>query len=179
MTATHTVPRRGQKSRSVSQSPAARARPSMRYDERARPARPAAGRASPSSPRWPMPPGVPGLAYAVARLRGAVRPPVTVTTPPADIRFERDVPVVVRDGTILRVNVFRPAADGAYPVLMSAPPYGKDHLPRRTPVGYLPPVMLRLMRQDRPFRFSAWTSWEAPDPAYWVPRGYVVMNCDL
>ncbi|HLH23078.1 MAG TPA: CocE/NonD family hydrolase [Chloroflexota bacterium] len=126
-----------------------------------------------------MPRGAPGLAYALARLRGAARPPVTITDPPASIRFERDVPVAVRDGTVLRVNVFRPAAAGAYPVLMCAHPYGKDHLPRRTPLGYLPPIMLRLMRQDRPFRFSAWTSWEAPDPAYWVPRGYVVVNCDL
>jgi hypothetical protein len=26
---------------------------------------------------------------------------------------------------------------------------------------------------------SAWTGWEAPDPAYWVQRGYVVINADL
>ena len=26
---------------------------------------------------------------------------------------------------------------------------------------------------------SAWTGWEAPDPAYWVHRGYVVINADL
>jgi hypothetical protein len=35
------------------------------------------------------------------------------------------------------------------------------------------------MRQPRPVRFSAWTTWESPDPAFWVPRGYVVINADL
>jgi uncharacterized protein len=27
--------------------------------------------------------------------------------------------------------------------------------------------------------FSALTGWEAPDPAWWAARGYVVVNCDL
>ncbi|MGH3095632.1 MAG: CocE/NonD family hydrolase [Streptosporangiales bacterium] len=35
------------------------------------------------------------------------------------------------------------------------------------------------MPQSAPVRFSAWATWEAPDPAYWVPRGYVVVNADL
>jgi uncharacterized protein len=52
------------------------------------------------------------------------------------VRFDRDVAVPVRDGTILRVNVFRPAAEGDYPSIMCAHPYGKDNLPRPTPLGY-------------------------------------------
>jgi predicted acyl esterase len=35
------------------------------------------------------------------------------------------------------------------------------------------------MRQSAPIRVSAWTSWESPDPAFWVSRGYAVVNCDL
>lgn len=85
----------------------------------------------------------------------------------------------MRDGTILRVNVFRPQTDGRYPVIMCAHPYGKDHLPRSTPFGYLPQFNYRLMNQTSRVRFSAWTSWEAPDPAFWVRRGYVLVNCDL
>src|SRR5919202_2635914 len=109
-----------------------------------------------------------GLAYAVRRVRHILRPPVRITAPPAGIRFERDVAVPLRDGAALRVNVFRPAAGGRYPVLLCAHPYGKDRLPRRGPFGYRPPLPYRIMRQPAPVSFSAWTSWEAPDPAYWV-----------
>ena len=50
---------------------------------------------------------------------------------PASVPVLRDRPVVVRDGTMLRVNVYRPPGGGPFPVLMSAHPYGKDNLPRR------------------------------------------------
>ncbi len=36
------------------------------------------------------------------------------------------VPVPMRDGTRLRANVFRPAGDGPFPVLLTRTPYGKD-----------------------------------------------------
>ena len=117
---------------------------------------------------------------AIARVRNFARPNVTVSPPPEGVVLERDVAVAARDGTTLRVNVFRPEAPGTYPVLMSAHPYGKDDLPRpRRRGGYRPHVQFRLMPQSAPVRFSAWTSFEAPDPAYWVPRGYVVVNADL
>ena len=38
---------------------------------------------------------------------------------------ENDVPVVVRDGTVLRANVFRPDAAGEFPGLLLRTPYGK------------------------------------------------------
>src|SRR5690606_24481803 len=44
--------------------------------------------------------------------------------------------------------------------------------------GYRIPKQYRLMAQSEPLTHSAWTSWEAPDPAHWVPRGYVVVNAD-
>jgi predicted acyl esterase len=106
-------------------------------------------------------------------------PPVTIDAPPAGVRFERDVALEVRDGTTLRVNVFRPQAQGRYPVVLSAHPYGKDHLPRRIGGRYQPPLLYRLLGQPARPRFSAWTTWEAPDPAFWVPRDYVVVNADL
>ncbi len=116
------------------------------------------------------------LAYAADRVRRFLSPSITITAPPVGVRFERDVAVPVRDGTILRVNVFRPAAEGRYPVMMCAHPYGKDNLPQP---GYRLPINYRLWRQPAPYRLSVWTSWEAPDPAYWVPGGYVLVNCDL
>ncbi|MGD9890603.1 MAG: CocE/NonD family hydrolase [Dehalococcoidia bacterium] len=126
-----------------------------------------------------MPNGSPGFGYALDRLRRAIAPPVTITPPPRGVRFERDVPVMVRDGTTLRVNVFRPATDGRYPVIMCAHPYGKDRLPQHRRIGYLPEMQYRIMRQSGPISISAWTSWESPDPAFWVAKGYAVVNCDL
>ncbi len=119
------------------------------------------------------------LLHAARRVARAVRPLVTITAPPDGVVVEHDVEVRVRDGTILRVNVFRPARDGRFPVLMCAHPYGKDRLPRRRGARYAIPRQFRLLPQSVPFTVSAWAGWEAPDPGYWVPRGYVVVNGDL
>ena len=70
--------------------------------------------------------------YALARLLGLLRPPVEVYEPASGSpEVLRDLPVAVRDGTVLRVNVVLPTGGGRFPVLMSAHPYGKDHLPTR------------------------------------------------
>lgn len=42
------------------------------------------------------------------------------------IRVDYDVPARMRDGTVLRANVYRPLDDGPHPVLLSRLPYGKD-----------------------------------------------------
>lgn len=42
------------------------------------------------------------------------------------ITIERDVAVPMRDGTVLRANVFRPSTGGPYPVLVWRTPYGKS-----------------------------------------------------
>ena len=119
------------------------------------------------------------FALALRFVRNAIRPNVEVTKAPADIHVDWDVPVAVRDGTILRVNVFRPNAAGPVPVIMSAHPYGKDRIPAKTRSGRGLPPQTRLLPQPHPIRFSEWTSWEAPDPVFWVSRGYAVINADL
>jgi uncharacterized protein len=123
----------------------------------------------------------PGAArYAVRRLPGLLRPLVRVDEPPAgSLSVQRDLPVVVRDGTTLRVNVFLPAGGGPVPVLLSAHPYGKDNLPRRRRRGYRVSFQYRVLRQPGIVRFSSLTGWEAPDPAWWTAQGYAVVNCDL
>jgi putative CocE/NonD family hydrolase len=39
---------------------------------------------------------------------------------------DKDVPITMRDGTVLRANVTRPDAPGKFPVLITQTPYGKD-----------------------------------------------------
>jgi predicted acyl esterase len=119
------------------------------------------------------------MKLALRRIRNAFHPRVRVFRAPPGIEVDWDVPVKVRDGTILRANVFRPKGDAAVPVIMSAHPYGKDKIPARTRSGRGLDLQYRLFPQPHPIELSEWTSWEAPDPAFWVPRGYAVLNVDL
>jgi len=64
-------------------------------------------------------------------------------------------------------------------VLLSAHPYGKDNLPKRTKLGWSFSSQYRIMRQLVPVAFSSETGWEAPDPAWWVQQGYAVINADV
>ncbi|HTX60627.1 MAG TPA: CocE/NonD family hydrolase [Verrucomicrobiae bacterium] len=121
----------------------------------------------------------PGWSYAFERIRQILSPNVAIAPPPGGVNFERDVAVPMRDGTILRVNVFRPHGDGPFPVVMCAHPYGKDALPKPRGRGYAPLLQFRIMRQPMPPHFSAWTGWESPDPAFWTAHGYAVVNADL
>ena len=84
--------------------------------------------------------------------------------------FEKDVPVKTRDGTILYVNVCRPPSDGVFPVIVSFDIYGKDsiHIDSGMPAG----GPYTLGQYDA----SLFAPWEAPDPGFWVPNGYVVVK---
>ncbi|HEY1529382.1 MAG TPA: CocE/NonD family hydrolase, partial [Galbitalea sp.] len=117
-------------------------------------------------------------AYGRRRVRAALRPPVTVYAMSADIRKDTDVPVQMRDGVTLRLNLFRPAGEGPFPVLLSAHPYGKDALPQLKHGTWSVNPQFRIMNQSAPFQISDQTSWEAPDPAWWAGRGYAVINLD-
>lgn len=43
------------------------------------------------------------------------------------VRIQRDIAGAMRDGTLLRADVYRPAAPGRHPVLLRRTPYGKQH----------------------------------------------------
>lgn len=51
-----------------------------------------------------------------------------VPSAPYGVRADFDVPATMRDGTVLRANVYRPddGGSGTYPVLLTRLPYGKD-----------------------------------------------------
>ena len=40
--------------------------------------------------------------------------------------IDRDVPVEMRDGTVLRADVYRPESDAPWPVLLQRTPYDKN-----------------------------------------------------
>jgi len=119
-----------------------------------------------------------GLRYALVRLRGIAKPPITITPAPPDVFVEHDVAVPTRDGTVLRINAYRKSDDVPRPVILSIHPYGKDNLPRRRRGRWTFSVQYRVLRQPRPVTFSALTGWEAPDPAWWTARGFTVVNAD-
>lgn len=95
-----------------------------------------------------------------------------------DIIFEKDVLVEMDDGLQLRANVFRPKADGRYPVILAQGVYGKDaHFEDAFPVqwGKLLAIYPDLCANGSTGKYLR---WETVDPERWVPFGYVVIQID-
>ena len=46
----------------------------------------------------------------------------------SSIVIDKDVPVPMRDGSVLRADVYRPATPGKYPVILQRTPYNKNLL---------------------------------------------------
>lgn len=86
--------------------------------------------------------------------------------------LDKGVGIPARDGTVLYANVFRPEAAGTYPVLVSADVYGKDS-------NHNDFAGRTLGQMLGAYQTSDFTAWEAPDPGYWVPNGYVVIKLAL
>lgn len=93
------------------------------------------------------------------------------------LRVDWDVPVPMRDGAVLRADVFRPVDDGAYPVVMTAGPYGKG---LAFSDGYAP--MWQRLVTEFPDAVAGTSNsfqvWEAVDPEKWIPDGYVCVRVD-
>ena len=47
---------------------------------------------------------------------------------PYSVRFDPNIPLMLRDGTITYVDVFRPDASGRFPALLQRTPYDKSSL---------------------------------------------------
>ena len=63
-----------------------------------------------------------------AQGKGPVRFP-EVVAPRNDIQMQNRVPVPMRDGIILYADVYRPVAEGRYPVIVSRTPYSTERAP--------------------------------------------------
>lgn len=93
------------------------------------------------------------------------------------MRIDWDVPIPMGDGVVLRADVFRPAADGRYPVIMSHGPYAKGLAFQD---GF--PGMWKILAAKYPEVLAGssgkYQNWETADPERWVPDGYVCVRVD-
>jgi hypothetical protein len=81
------------------------------------------------------------------------------------------------DGLVLRADVFRPPAEGRYPVILSYGPYAKGLAFQD---GY--PSAWERMAEKHPDvtagSSNKYQNWEVVDPEKWVPDGYACMRVD-
>jgi predicted acyl esterase len=93
------------------------------------------------------------------------------------MRIDWDVPITMSDGNVLRADVFRPVADGRYPVIMTLGPYAKG-LPFQT--GYAGMWATLETKYPEVLRGSTnkYQNWETPDPEKWVPDGFICVRVD-
>ncbi|TVY64333.1 Cocaine esterase [Lachnellula suecica] len=81
------------------------------------------------------------------------------------------------DPCVVKANVYRPKAEGRYPVLVtygSSPKFFTIEFlltngPRFNPASYA---------EVNPKHKSAYSAWETPDPPFWTGNGYVVVRAD-
>ncbi len=93
------------------------------------------------------------------------------------MRIDWDVPVKMDDGLVLRADIFRPVADGQYPVILSYGPYAKGLAFQE---GY-PSAWNRMVAEHPDVAAGStnqYQSWEVVDPEKWVPDGYVCVRVD-
>jgi len=99
---------------------------------------------------------------------GSVYPPAAKPLS-CDISWERDVPVRLRDGVTIYVDILRPAsvsASAKLPTLVAWSPYGKaipsKELPSGVPAGEVTGIYKN----------------EGPDVGFWAAHGYAVVHPD-
>ena len=82
---------------------------------------------------------------------------------------EQDIPVRLRDGTIIYTDIYRPEGESNIPCIVSWSYYGKrpgDGMSEWQVMG-VPPGTISNM-----------SKFESPDPGYWCRHGYAVANVD-
>jgi predicted acyl esterase len=92
--------------------------------------------------------------------------------------FEKNVAIELRDGTVLRANVFRPNTDKPVPALLTHGPYGKDaHF-----ADAFKPQWEELKRLypgiDTDGSSGHYLRWEVADPERWTRWDYAIVVVD-
>ena len=93
------------------------------------------------------------------------------------MRIDWNVPITMDDGLVLRADVFRPVAEGRYPVILSYGPYAKGLAFQD---GY-PSAWARMAEKHPDVTAGSsnlYQSWEVVDPEKWVPHDYACVRVD-
>ena len=93
------------------------------------------------------------------------------------MRIEWDVPIEMTDGTVLRADVFRPVAEGRYPVIMTHGPYAKGLAFQQGYAGMWKPLASKYPEVVAGTS-AKYENWETVDPEKWVPDGYACVRVD-
>eukprot|EP01119_Soliformovum_irregulare_P005426 TRINITY_DN17188_c0_g1_i1.p1 TRINITY_DN17188_c0_g1~~TRINITY_DN17188_c0_g1_i1.p1 ORF type:complete len:593 (+),score=171.14 TRINITY_DN17188_c0_g1_i1:61-1839(+) len=94
--------------------------------------------------------------------------------------IERDVGIQMKDGLILRADVYRPKTDPKVPVIMTAGPYGKGISWTQEKNPTLPQWKGMCQKHPEILQQSSgkYITWETVDPERWIPWGYAVIRVD-
>jgi len=101
----------------------------------------------------------------------------TTTEQRDGMRIDWDVPIAMDDGIVLRADIFRPTAEGRYPVILSYGPYAKGLAFQE---GYKSQWSRLVQAAPEVLEGSSnkYQSWELVDPEKWVPDGYACLRID-
>ena len=94
-----------------------------------------------------------------------------------DVVLDRDVPIPLRDGVVIRADIFRPNHSSPVPAILCSSIFGKNG--SYVTYDFVAERCGHPNRCDVPkSATSGLDAWECPDPAYWVFHDYAVVFMD-
>ena len=91
------------------------------------------------------------------------------------MRIDWDVAIPMDDGIVLRADIFRPTAEGRYPVILSYGPYAKGLAFQEGYKG-LWDRLVKAAPEVLEGSSNKYQNWELVDPEKWVPDGYACLR---
>lgn len=114
----------------------------------------------------------PGFQPGTTRLPAGFRKSEEYLALEVDAIFERDVACVLRDGTTVYLDIYRPDTTEPVPVIFNSTMFGKSGELNRA-------EHMNLRAHIEKAWVSGFHSFEALDPFYWCNAGYAVATCDV
>ncbi|HEY7997488.1 MAG TPA: CocE/NonD family hydrolase [Pseudolabrys sp.] len=93
------------------------------------------------------------------------------------MQIDWDVPIEMDDGIMLRADVYRPAGQGKFPIILSYGPYAKGLSFQEGYKGNwarLTKAAPEVLQNSS----NKYQNWELIDPEKWVPDGYALVRVD-